>query len=191
MQIRKGDEMNYSPYDSKDTTAQWIKSEKEKMDKQLKTCSNCRWNGFQGNEIYCNECIRKHRTIDMWTEAKEPKPDPLVNLFDGAPVFGKQLKSSKWQPMFYANTIRGKYLVYDEHKFCNVTCIYVADIKLPTIEESPRNTWLAYGGDGECPSGTEDLVIMVWEKGNEIPNPCTRGKNTIWQDVERFMILEK
>ena len=128
----------------------------------------------------------KFEEIEPEVEEK-PKPDPLVNLFDGAPVFGKQLKSSKWQPIFYANTIRGKYLVYYEHKFCNVTCIYVEDIKLPTIEESPRNTWLC--ATPELIDQCEGLDCLFWcSNGGFITRKHYEIKD---ETVQRFMILEK
>jgi len=64
--------------------------------------------------------------------------------------------------------------------------------RLPTIEESPRNTWLLHDGSNKCPEGAEDLDILVWWGERLSPNLMSRGGDLReWGVVDKFMIIDK
>jgi len=65
------------------------------------------------------------------------------------------------------------------------------NFRLPTIEESPRNTWLLHDGGG-CPEGADLEYVYVWLKGNNMPEQFwDLGKDFSWCGVDKFMIIDK
>lgn len=147
------------------------------------------------NKVLAMEELRKRLK-------KSNKHDPLQNLFDGAPVMVKT-SNYKWLPRYFCAReedasfgsnnkivyLNGRTLFSGEASHLRE---HVEQIRLPTIEESPRNTWLAHDGTDSCPEGAENLDIQFRLYGEDIRIDRDKGGNYLnWHHVERFMILEK
>ena len=146
-----------------------------------------------GTQLYCNHSDNFKNTIDICDEEycpfKQPKPDSLRNLFDGAPVMAKVYHG--WLPRYYKSNIEKEYKLYQHgttsFSMEQLVTFLVDDIRLPTIEESPRNTWLC--ATPELIKQTEGLDCLFWcNNGGFITR---KHDEIIIKDVQRFMILEK
>ena len=121
---------------------------------------------------------------------KQPEIDPLANLFKGAPVMVGLEDSDREYKGYYSGT----GCTFKDCKTPWLTDVFEGwySMRLPTIEESPRNVWLAHDGSDNCPKGAESLDIMVWNKDEKYPVECiAQGENWNWKIVDRFMIIDK
>lgn len=159
------------------------------------SCSDCE-NEYNG--VICINCEHNKRKANLFS----PKiKSDLNKLFKGAPVVGSYKGSDDDSEYF------GYFTGYNEQGYPLVHCkgtltefVQFAEIKLPTIEESPRNMWLAppvemprelmYRKDDD-----NGLRYCYRLKGNK----CVRdGGATVvtwsnvvtWSDVEAFMLLD-
>ncbi len=131
-------------------------------------------------QVDCNECVRKNINCFACTDNPnntshyKPRNHELDKLFDGAPVM-------VWQEC----SIPGWLLTEFEEGFDRTL-----NFRLPTVKESPVNTWLAPGL--EMPEGLIKLGFLArFPDDRCIVYPteaCVSSSN--WGDVEAFMILE-
>lgn len=159
----------------------------------MNNCKDCKWRLFLGALSsaeygwYCRDC--KHRALK---DNFVPKPNTLQNLFDDAPVMVRNNTNESWERRYYKEIGVNKYRTYIDGKSRWVSDDFLSwvECRLPTIKESPRNTWLAHTGEDKCPEGTEDLKIMAWVSHSKYPNATIDvGSNWGWKYVKKFMIL--
>lgn len=125
-------------------------------------CSGCY---FQSNFGSCQNCSVNKQNLF------KPKHNELDKLFVGAPVMKLSIHQGNevWDCIF---------------------CQYIENLtsehyKLPTVEEAPRNVWLAPWVD--APEELESLICWCRIKGNV---DLYNYQGVLWNEVESIMILE-
>lgn len=155
----------------------------------LGKCETCKYKYNDEDRLPCAQC----RDNPLSESFYEEQIDPLKNLFKGAPVIVGDNDQRDLRRYF----IKHKNCFYSgETEWSKSGKAYNTwtNIRLPTIEESPRNVWLAAPADEKCPEGAEELLVMVWRSGEEYPFPfrADLGKNWNWYNgITKFMILDK
>ena len=118
------------------------------------------------------------------------KTNPLANLFNGAPVMVRNYGGG-WHERYWKEN-SNVYSAGTTNWSSENDPVEWVEIRLPTVEEAPRNTWLAAPGDGSKPEGIDDLLTLVWTKNSVIPaTTINKGRDRAWNVIERYMILEK
>jgi len=107
---------------------------------------------------------------------KPKDPEWHSRLFKGCPVMHYPFIGEVIESDF----IPGKYGIDTKKGY---------DFRLPTIKESPRNTWLLHSGDGIRPEGSEDLTLFLWYMGND--TPTLKWDYAYWNRVDKFMIIDR
>lgn len=108
------------------------------------------------------------------------------NLFDGAPIMVR-IGNDPLQLRYYAE----ENYCYD-YGSTNYTDFGIIKMRLPTFEESPKNTWLAAPADGKCPDDLpSNVLIMTWNKYCLTPNQIidTSGRFD-WKRIWKYMIFQ-
>lgn len=148
----------------------------------MSKCDECE---FQLTKIMCNTCMYLPDRPDNFSKKK----NPLQNLFIGAPVMVMHALNTTWFKQHYS---KGDTCFSDGSTYWNYTNFLKWNyMRLPSVPESPRNTWLAAPHDGKCPDGAERLIIMVWEKNMKAPFAIIkRGEDLSWKHVAKFMIID-
>jgi hypothetical protein len=136
--------------------------------------------------------------IDMNGHKYTPKSKLPENLFENAPVMVRthHYEGIQWRLRYYASDRKcydygktGYTNKYTDH-MPNSTSTWKY-IRLPTIDEAPRGTWLAAPKDGKCPKGAENLMVMGWNAKHKIPYPeILKGRQWCWPILSRFMIFD-
>ena len=107
----------------------------------------------------------------------KPKQNELDKLFIGAPVFCSLCSYTDHIRMFNYGNIPINY--------------HQTPIRLPTVEEAPRNVWLAPWL--EMPEELYNLKVLLWGTNDDI-KLYSKGRcepnNIAWENVEAIMILE-
>jgi len=142
--------------------------------------------------IDCNECGNKNITCHACKHRKDapdmfkPKQNELDKLFIGAPVMVKDLSGQKSVlKSFHYKTIHNYYTELGSPCAWNYC-------RLPTVEEAPRNVWLAPWF--EMPKELMELKVLLWAKNGDI-GFYGKGRcdpNVIaWNNVIKLQIIEE
>lgn len=144
-------------------------------------CDLCKH--YEDPTTYCLGCVWNPKTKRV--DSFKLKHDPLQNLFYGCPLM---LNGKINEFLIHYEKREGEYY-RDIYTSCRGS-----NARLPTIAESPRNTWLAHSGEDEMPEGLEGNIHIVWFKNSSTPSMCTYfyvDAKIRWCDVARFMIIDK
>jgi len=145
----------------------------------------------------CNECKYQYTSMKnclgcvvnpAFTNNFKPKPNLLQNIFKGAPVMVRD-GCNNWVLRSFYSVVLSRFYT----KECNDSRdIGWEELRIPTIEESPRNTWIAHSGEDKCPEGLEKLIILIWCKDRDYPSTPIIGIDVLdWSKVARLMIIDK
>ena len=154
---------------------------------KCKECNNyIMRDGVQKMHTDCMLCQYYPRE-DMFKK----KTNLLANLFDGAPVMVRNYDAKHWDKRYWKEG-KDTYCTGTTDWNAEVGTVEWDEIRLPDVDEAPRNVWLAAPGDGSIPEGIDDFYVFVWIKLYELPHPdIYKGHSVNWKKVERYMILEK
>ena len=115
------------------------------------------------------------------------KINELDSLFIRAPIIVNY--NNIYRPAIYNRTMtNGQYDIYIEGHLDNDL---VSEIRLPTIKEAPRNTWLAPWL--ELPDSLIELNLLLWAKNGSI-RQIYKGRcklnDIAWKNVIKLQIIE-
>jgi len=122
----------------------------------------------------CNNCYTRPTLVDNFVE----KQNELDGLFIGAPIMHIDTPASIDAPKleYYNKT----------HHFMRKQLV-----RLPTIKQCPRNTWLAPWS--KMPKELYELNVLLWAKNGEIilfiKGKC-EPNNVAWKNVIKLQIIE-
>ncbi len=153
-------------------------------------CDECEID-FSVLNVLCRVCKHNRYVKSCF----KPKRNELDKLFDGAPIMLMDLSTrNKRKPTFNLGVFELSKLDPNLERYED----YWMNVRLPTVEEAPRNVWLVPWL--EMPEEFKDTPICV-RKGLEIwnfENGVWAGKDGIlsiengilsWEDVEAVMIM--
>lgn len=178
---------------------------------------------MSGNNMYCERCKSHHHAVEDCQPTSDCEecinftPDDEVNFCSDSyctrnPMLKDNFKPKK--PEWFSRLFKGCPLILksngldsgdelifftdflDNETMIHTTVGYTHKeyIRLPTIEESPRNVWLLHDGSNKCPEGAEKLTIITWGLGDKYPDDeiWIHGIDLgDWDTVDKFMIIDK
>lgn len=131
-------------------------------------------------KVNCADCVGDDcgmcpdQPLDKFTHFK-PKQNELDNLFIGAPVMVKSLTSND----YYLSNYNPKATI--DHA--------LKRLRLPTVEEAPRNVWLAKWL--KMPVELKKFNVLYRYKCSDVEYCLVDGNAAFgWDKVEAIMILE-
>jgi len=144
------------------------------------------------NEL--NDMISSSMPYDQYyKELKEPLIEKRKHikavLFKNCPI--EVNIDNHWTLQYFIKTTNSGEII-TSYKSSGPACAVweINDIRLPTISNSPKNTWLAHNID-HCPKGAEDLLLRICEKESLDPsNVVDKGSNYDWSKISKFKIID-